>query len=107
MSTDSYYFIGGDDQLTVLDTQFEAVIARINFEGCTKGICMSRDKRNIFLQADHKIYQWKVGIDSHDEVDQMKNSKKLFKSPSVENKVYTGLSDKSFKEVIYTGDSSW
>ena len=44
MSTDSYYFIGGDDQLTVLDTQFEAVIARINFEGCTKGICMSRDK---------------------------------------------------------------
>lgn len=107
MQTQNYYFVGGDDQLTVLDTQFEAVIARIEFEGCTKGLCVSRDGKNVFLQADNKIYQWKVGINDLDEIEELKNSKKLFKSPTDSTKLYSGLSDKTFKEVIYNSAGSW
>lgn len=69
---------------------------------------MSKDMKNILLQADEKIYQWKVGIDDMDEVDEFKNCKKLFKSPSVDSKLYTGSTDKTFKEVMYDGaDASW
>lgn len=42
-----------------------------------------------------------------DEVDEFRNSKKLFKSPSVNNKIYLGLSDKSFKEVTHDGTQTW
>lgn len=105
-SAKDYYFVGGDNQLTVIDTEFAAVIARLNFEGSVKGICMSSDEKSLVVQADNKIYQWEVGIDDLNAIDELRNNKKLFKSPSVDNKLYTGSTDKSFKEVVLNSDET-
>lgn len=97
--SEHFYFIGGDNSLTVLDTQQEVVIARLKFEGSVKGICMSVDKKSLVVQADDKIFTWDVGLDERDIIEEFRDAKRMLLSPSIPGKIYAGTMDKNFKEV--------
>lgn len=58
------------------------------------------------VQAGDKIYRWEIGVDDLDEVDELRNSKKICTSPSATDRLYAGTTDKKFKELSLREDES-